>query len=122
MAKTQQYTAQQVADALTQAKGFVSVAARNLGCTDQTVRNYIERYAVCKQAVTDAREAMIDYAEGKLYQNIQNNDTVSILFFLKTQAKQRGYVERTEVTGANGSDLRIKLSWGDPGDNADTDA
>ena len=122
MAKTQQYTAQQVADALTQAKGFVSVAARNLGCTDQTVRNYIERYAACKQAVTDAREAMIDYAEGKLYQNIQNNDTVSILFFLKSQAKQRGYVERTEVTGANGNDMRIKLSWGDPGDNADNDA
>lgn len=121
MAKTQQYTAQQVADALTQAKGFVSVAARNLGCTDQTVRNYIERYAVCKQAVTDAREAMIDYAEGKLYQNIQNNDTVSILFFLKTQAKQRGYVERTEVTGANGNDMRIKLSWGDVGDHADDD-
>lgn len=122
MAKTQQFTAQQVADALTQAKGFVSVAARNLGCADNTVRNYIERYAVCKQAVTDAREAMIDYAEGKLYQNIQNNDTVSILFFLKTQAKQRGYVERTEVTGANGNDMRIKLSWGDPGDNADFDA
>ena len=122
MAKTQQFTAQQVADALTQAKGFVSVAARNLGCADNTVRNYIERYAVCKQAVTDAREAMIDYAEGKLYQNIQNNDTVSILFFLKTQAKQRRYVERTEVTGANGNDMRIKLSWGDPGDNADFDA
>lgn len=108
MAKTQQYTAQQVADALTQAKGFVSVAARNLGCTDQTVRNYIERYAVCKQAVTDAREAMIDYAEGKLYQNIQNNDTVSILFFLKTQAKHRGYIERHEVTGADGRAIVIR--------------
>lgn len=110
---TDRYTAQQVADALTAAKGFVSVAARNLGCTDQTVRNYIERYSACKQAVTDAREAMIDYAEGKLYQNIQNNDTVSILFFLKTQAKQRGYVERgeqrIEVSGANGNDIPIRV-------------
>lgn len=111
MARTQQYTAQQVADALTQAKGFVSVAARNLNCTDSTVRSYIERYAVCKQAVTDAREAMIDYAEGKLYQNIQNNDTVSILFFLKTQAKGRGYVERVEqrmeVSGRDGGAIPV---------------
>jgi hypothetical protein len=109
MAKTQQFTAQQVADALTAAKGFISVAAKNLQCADQTVRNYIDRYAVCKKAVTDAREAMIDCAEGKLYQNIQNNDTVSILFFLKTQAKHRGYIERQEVTGKDGGDLPIVI-------------
>jgi hypothetical protein len=105
---TDRYTAQQVAAALTAAKGFVSVAAKNLQCSDETVRNYIKRYSACKQAVTDAREAMIDYAEGKLYQNIQNNDTVSILFFLKTQAKQRGYVERHEVTGADGRAIVIR--------------
>ena len=108
MAKTEQFTAQQVADALAQAKGFVSVAARNLNCADRTVRNYIERYAVCKQAVVDARESMIDFAEGKLYQNIQNNDTVSILFFLKTQGKARGYIERHEYTGADGQAIVIK--------------
>jgi len=113
MAKTQQYTAQQVADALTQAKGFVSVAARNLGCADQTVRNYMERYAVCKQAVTDARESMIDIAEGRLYQNINSGDNTAIIFFLKTQAKHRGYIERyeqrTEVSGPNGDDIPIRV-------------
>ena len=122
MAKTEQFTAQQVADALTQAKGFVSVAARNLGCADNTVRNYMERYAVCKQAVVDARESMIDIAEGRLYQNINSGDNTAIIFFLKTQAKHRGYIERYEHTGKDGGDLSIKLTWGDPGDNADTDA
>ena len=116
---TDRYTAQQVADALTAAKGFVSVAARSLGCADNTVRNYIERYAMCKQAVIDAREAMIDYTEGKLYQNIQNNDTVSILFYLKTQAKHRGYVERTEVTGANGNSIVISWDEGAPNETQD---
>jgi hypothetical protein len=116
------YTAQQVADALTQAKGFVSVAARNLSCSDQTVRNYIDRYSVCKQAVTDARESMIDIAEGRLYQNINGGDNTAIIFYLKTQAKHRGYIERYEHTGRDGGDINIKLTWGDPGDNADTDA
>lgn len=108
MAKTQRYTAQQVAAALAQAKGFISVAARNLGCADQTVRDYIARYAVCKQAVTDARESMIDIAEGRLYQNINNGDNTAIIFFLKTQAKHRGYTERHELTGKDGGDIAVK--------------
>lgn len=103
------YTAQQVADALTRAKGFVSVTAKNLGCSDQTVRNYIDRYALCKQAVLDAREQMIDIAEGRLYQNINEGDNTAIIFFLKTQAKHRGYIEKsvTEVTGTNGGPVEV---------------
>lgn len=112
------YTAQQVADALTKAKGFVSVAARGLGCTDQTVRNYIERYAICKQAVLDARESMIDIAEGRLYQNINEGDNTAIIFFLKTQAKHRGYIERVqqEVSGLDGSPLSIVIKYADAND------
>ena len=110
---TDRYTAQQVADALTAAKGFVSVAAKNLQCSDQTVRNYMERYAMCKQAVTDARESMIDIAEGRLYQNINSGDNTAIIFFLKTQAKHRGYIERyeqrTEISGPNGDDIPIRV-------------
>lgn len=121
MARTQVYTAQQIAEALTRAKGFVSVAAKNLGCSDATVRNYIERYAMCKQAVLDSREQMIDIAEGRLYQNINEGDNTAIIFFLKTQAKHRGYIEKsvTEVTGKDGGALTIRLQWGD---NAITDA
>jgi hypothetical protein len=110
---TDRYTAQQVAAALTAAKGFVSVAAKNLQCSDQTVRNYMERYAMCKQAVTDARESMIDIAEGRLYQNINSGDNTAIIFFLKTQAKHRGYIERyeqrTEISGPNGDDIPIRV-------------
>ena len=110
---TDRFTAQQVADALTAAKGFVSVAARGLGCADNTVRNYIERYAVCKQAVTDARESMIDIAEGRLYQNINSGDNTAIIFYLKTQAKHRGYIERyeqkTEISGPNGDDIPMRV-------------
>jgi len=106
---TQQYTAKEVADALLKAKGFVSVAARRLGCAPGTVRNYIGRYETCKQAVLDAKEEMKDFAEGKLYQNIDENKEASLIFYLKTQAKDRGYVERQEVTGADGDPIAIIL-------------
>ena len=113
MARTQQYTAQQVAEALTRAKGFVSVAAKNLGCNDSTVRNYIERYAMCKQAVLDSREQMIDIAEGRLYQNINEGDNTAIIFFLKTQAKHRGYIEKniSEVQGSDGKPINLVVEY-----------
>ncbi len=105
----ERFTAQQVADALRQARGFVSVAARQLGCAAKTVRRYCDTYEVCKQAQVDAREAMIDLAEGKLYQNINDGDNTAIIFFLKTQAKDRGYVERVEQTGADGGPQTVHV-------------
>ena len=109
MGQTARFTAQQVADALIQAKGFISIAALNLGCANNTVRNYIEKYAICKQACTDARETMIDVTEGRLYQEINAGNITAIIFFLKTQAKHRGYVERQEFTGRNGDDIPIRI-------------
>ena len=36
-------------------------------------------------------------AESKLMENINGNDNTSIIFFLKTKGKKRGYVEKQEV-------------------------
>jgi predicted transcriptional regulator len=119
--KTERYTAQQVADALTATHGFVTAAAKSLGMSDQAVRNYMKKYDVVKQACDDARERMIDYAEGALYKKIQEGDTACIIFFLKTQARKRGngYSERTEIATAEGEAVNIKLTWGESGKDAD---
>lgn len=45
----------------------------------------------------DFEETFLDFAENKLAINIQNGDVASIIFFLKTKGKKRGYVERTEI-------------------------
>lgn len=122
-------TAEEVAKALRESKGFVSVAARRLGVSEITVRNYMARSAECRLAREEAREEMKDYAEGRLFSRIQKDDTTAIIFFLKTQGKDRGYVERQELTGPGDEPVRIRLSWGegltsagsganDPHDNA----
>ena len=36
-----------------------------------------------------------------MLENIKGNDTTSIIFFLKTQGKGRGYVERSQVETKN---------------------
>lgn len=48
------------------------------------------------QAVLDAREDALDYVESKLFKNIKKGEKTSIIFYLKTQGKERGYVERQE--------------------------
>lgn len=111
--KSERYTAQQVADALTASHGFVTAASKALGMSDQSVRNYIKKYDVVRQACDDARERMIDYAEGALYKKIQEGDTASIIFFLKTQGRKRGngYSEKSEMelTGKDGEALRVVI-------------
>ena len=52
-------------------------------------------------------EEVIDFAENALYRKIADGDTTSIIFFLKTKGKHRGYIERTEVA-AEVSDSRKK--------------
>lgn len=107
------YTPQEVADALIEGGGFITRAARSLGCTSNTVRNYINRHAKCREAVQEARERMLDTAEGKLFQQILDGNMTAIIFYLKTQGKGRGYIERQEVTGTDGGAVTIRVVYDD---------
>ena len=91
--------------------GNVSMVARTLNVSRTTLYNYINSHATVKQALDEAREKMIDNVESKLYSKALDGDTTSMIFFLKTQGKHRGYVERQEVTGADGGAVLVK--WDD---------
>lgn len=54
-------------------------------------------------ACTDIQEEILDEAEVYLQKKIRENDTASLIFFLKTKAKQRGYVERQELEHSGSS-------------------
>ena len=51
-----------------------------------------------KDQVEAAKEGLIDHVEHQLLQKIDSGDTTAIIFFLKTRAKDRGYVEKQEIT------------------------
>jgi len=95
----EQFTVVQVALALQQAQGMVSVAARTLGCTRHTVMGYKARHPELEQAIEEALELQLDVTELKLFQAIQKGEPWSICFFLKTKGRARGYIEKLELGG-----------------------
>jgi hypothetical protein len=107
----QRYTAQQVAQALIETKGMVFIAAQRLGCDPETIRNYCKRYPSVQAAKDAERGRMVDLAELKLYQSIQNGEAWGIAFALKTIGKDRGYVERQELTGQDSQAMVLRVVY-----------
>jgi len=98
-------------DAIKKNGGAVYLAARELGCAPNTIYNRMEKVPAMKQAVEDARGEVVDYAEQKLRLAVLNGEPWAIGMTLKTIGKSRGYVERQEVTGADGGAVLVK--WDD---------
>lgn len=53
----------------------------------------------------DMNEGIKDWGEDALKARMQAGDTTAIIFYLKTKARDRGYVERQEFTAAGGGPL-----------------
>ena len=109
MSKREKFTAQQIIDALREKRGMVYLAAQSLGCDAKTIYNYRDRYASVRAELEHQDGIVDDAAEMKLYQAIMAGESWAVQFRLRTKAKHRGYVERTEVTGKDGGDLPIVI-------------
>lgn len=114
----ERYTPEQVAQALLDAHGFTSHAARRLGCCPNTIRKYLEKYPEVREARREARESMTDLAEAALYRAVTDGQAWAICFYLKCLAKQRGYVERVEID-ADPEDRDTRKWYGDAKTGAD---
>lgn len=92
----EKFTREEVARAILEAKGLVTHAARALECSPATVHNYIARYPELKETIAQARDKQLDYAESRLFDLMATGELGAIIFYLKTQGKARGYIERSE--------------------------
>ena len=107
--KKREATAKKIITAISESSGLLTLAARKSGVSYQTVWRYTQDFPSVKQAVVEAKERMLDFTEGKLYEKIKEGDNVSIIFYLKTQGKKRGYLERQEITGAGGGPVEVNI-------------
>ena len=105
------YKAEQIIEALKTAKGLKSHAAKALGCSRNTIDKYIKDYPTVATAYAEVNEKTIDDVESKLLNQIDDENITAIIFYLKTKAKHRGYIERQEVTGKDGSPVVYQLEY-----------
>jgi hypothetical protein len=109
----QKFTPEELIEALNKSMGMIYVAARALGCHPNTVYNYAKRYKKVQAAIDQKRGEMIDTAELALWKALQNGEAWAVSLCLKTIGKTRGYVERQEITGADGGEVEIGVRFVD---------
>jgi hypothetical protein len=97
--------------AIQEAHGLVLVAATRLGCSTSTIYRRADRFASVRDALQSAREEIVDLAEAKLYQAVQAGEAWAVTLVLRTLGRRRGYVERQELSGADGQSLEVRLEW-----------
>ena len=110
VSKKREQTAQKIIDALKESKGLLTLAAKKAGVSYSTVNRYANEFPSVREAVEEAKESMLDYTEGKLFEQIKNGNIASIIFYLKTQGKKRGYIERHEHTGEGGLPIKTEIT------------
>ena len=105
--------------------GIAGDIATALGVRRSTLYGWLNSDPEFASVLDEAREKLIDMAENRLRTLIQGvpkfeidhngekrfagwiekPSETAIIFTLKTRGKKRGYVERQEITGANGADI-----------------
>ena len=90
-------TIAQIADAIRLAGGNLTAAARALGISRQALYARIYRSERLKAVVDEMREVTLDTVENCLLDRVKSGDTTAMIFWLKTQGKHRGWVERQEI-------------------------
>ena len=88
--------------------GNLTAIAKRLGVHRHTVSNYAKRWKSVAEAIEAEKELRKDLVEDKMFKRINEGSDTMIIFFAKTQMKDRGYVERQEITGAEGGPIDVR--------------
>jgi len=113
MSRTQEYTAKEVADAISEANGVVQTAANKLGCAAKTVYRYAERYVTVQEALEESRKDIAGEAEGYLIAMMRDREHPK--HYKAVKDVLRNYhpddwtdsKEAREVSGANGEAVKV---------------
>ncbi len=74
--------------------GNLSAVAKKHGVTRGAIQRMVRENESLAEVLLDAREGMKDIAEKSLYSAVKNREGWAVCFFLKTQARDRGYTEK----------------------------
>lgn len=105
-----QYRTPDIIAALERTHGMIYLAAKELGCNPSTIYRRADKNKEIQSIIDSFRGQLVDKAELKLEQAVMNGEPWAVTLTLKSLGKNRGYVERQEVTGADGGDIKHSLT------------
>ena len=106
MANGYKLTVEAVERALRKHHGILQPAADVLGVCRDGLAKFIERNPSLKDVRQQAKEAFVDGAEGALASLVSEKHPGAVMFTLRTMGRHRGYVERNELAGQLGIEVR----------------
>ena len=96
--------------ALEKTLGVVSTAAKIAGIDRNLHYDWLKEDPDYAAKVAELKNVALDFAESKLHSLIDDMNPTAVIFFLKTQGKQRGYIEQNEVNVTGLEEIIKRLS------------
>lgn len=91
--------------ALANTSGIVASACKQANISRMTYYRWYNEDPDFKEKADDIKELQKDFAESLILKKMKEGDTTMLIFYAKTQMKDRGYIERKEITGKDGEAL-----------------
>ncbi len=101
-----------VIEAMRKSLGVVTQACKIVDIDRSTYYAWYKTDEDFKRECDDCSEIALDFAESKLYKQIDDNVPTSTIFFLKCRGKKRGYIEKTEIDFGDKPPIHISLDAG----------
>ena len=90
---------------LNKTSGIVSSACKAAGISRMTFYRWYNEDPDFKEKVDDVKELQKDFCEALILKKMKDGDTTMLIFYAKTQMKDRTYIERRELVGKDGESL-----------------
>lgn len=75
----------------------ISVSCQKAKINRDTYYSWYDKDEWFRNKIEMLKESLLDFAESQLMKNIKVGKETSLIFFLKTKGKKRGYIERQEL-------------------------
>ena len=119
MNKSRHIKKESLLKALEKSLGIVTVACKNADVPRSTFYKWLKEDEYFARDVKGIENIALDFAESQLHKQIADNSTAATIFYLKTKGKKRGYIERQEITGADGMPTNFQIEIIDKTEDTD---
>ena len=102
-----------IIECLRQTNGLVHLAAKRVPCSPSTIYQRARDVAKVQRAIEEHRDELVDLGELALRAAVIAREPWAVALVLKTLGRNRGYVERQELTGAEGGPMQheVIVTW-----------